>query len=170
MTYSLGCCRQSAISDFKERTLNNSGFSAEGTLISSSTLPSRGKDSGIRDQVPEKTSPHVLLEAQDQRLGAEQDQLPCGPAGTSSGNCQETETCMVWVTRHHSLSNTVLQDTVEGGRRRGRQRKCWMDNVKEWTTLPMPELLTMASRRQDWKRVSAESSLLCSRRPNRSKD
>ena len=95
MTYSLGCCRQSAISDFKERTLNNSGFSAEGTLISSSTLPSRGKDSGIRDQVPEKTSPHVLLEAQDQRLGAEQDQLPCGPAGTSSGNCQETETCLV---------------------------------------------------------------------------
>ena len=33
--------------------------------------------------------------AQDQRLGAEQDQLPCGSKGTSSGNCQETETCMV---------------------------------------------------------------------------
>ena len=29
------------------------------------------------------------------RLGAEQDQLPCGSTGTSSGNCQETETCMV---------------------------------------------------------------------------
>ena len=33
--------------------------------------------------------------AQGQRLGAEQDQLPCGSTGTSSGNCQETETCMV---------------------------------------------------------------------------
>ena len=35
----------------------------------------------------------------------------------------------------------------------------WMDNVKDRTSLPMPELLTMASRRKDWKRVSAESSL-----------
>ena len=41
------------------------------------------------------TSPYLLLGAQDQRLGAEQDQLPSGSTGTSSGNCQETETCMV---------------------------------------------------------------------------
>ena len=46
------------------------------------------------------------------------------------------------------------------GRRRGRQRKCWMDNVKEWTSLPMPELLTMAFCRKDWKRFSAESSVV----------
>ena len=32
----------------------------------------------FRDQVPEETSPYLLLGAQDQRLGAEQDQLPCG--------------------------------------------------------------------------------------------
>ena len=49
------------------------------------------------------------------------------------------------VIRHDSLSETILQDTLEGGRRRGRQRKCWMDNIKEWTSLPMPELLTRAS-------------------------
>ena len=42
---------------------------------------------------------HLLLGAQDQRLGAEQDQLPCRSTGASSGNCQETETCMVR-TRH----------------------------------------------------------------------
>ena len=33
-----------------------------------------------------------------------------------------------------------------------------MDNVKEWTSLPMPELLARASGRKDWKRISAESS------------
>ena len=38
------------------------------------------------------------------------------------------------VTRHDSLSKTILQDTLEGGRRRGRQRKCWMDNIKMWTS------------------------------------
>ena len=35
-----------------------------------------------------------------------------------------------------------------------------MDNVKEGTSLPMPELLTRASGRKDWKRISAESSVV----------
>ena len=62
------------------------------------------------------------------------------------------------LTRHDSLPKTILQDTLEGGRRCGRHRNCWMDNVKEWTFLSMPELLTMAFRRKDWKRISAEPS------------
>ena len=33
-----------------------------------------------------------------------------------------------------------------------------MDNIKEWTQLPMPELLTRASCRKDWKRIFVESS------------
>ena len=52
-----------------------------------------------------------------------------------------------------SLSKTILLGTLEGGRRRGRQRKCWMDIIKEWTPLPMSELLTAASCRKHWKRV-----------------
>ena len=51
-------------------------------------------DPGFRNQVPEETSPHLLFGAQDQRLGAEQDQLSCGSTGTSSGNSEEMETCM----------------------------------------------------------------------------
>ena len=35
-----------------------------------------------------------------------------------------------YVTRHDSLSKTILQGTLKGGRRRGRQRKSWMDNVR----------------------------------------
>ena len=56
---------------------------------------SQEKDSGYRNLAHEETSPYLQLGAQDQRLGVEQDRLPCGSAGTSSGNCQETETCMV---------------------------------------------------------------------------
>ena len=37
---------------------------------------------------------------------------------------------------------------------------CWVDNIKEWASLPMPELLTRASCKKDWKRISAESSLM----------
>ena len=53
------------------------------------------------------------------------------------------------VTRHDSLSKTILQGTLEGGRRRGQQRQCWMDNIKEWTSLPTPRLFVMASFRND---------------------
>ena len=48
------------------------------------------------------------------------------------------------VTRHDGLSKTILQSTEEGGRHLGQQRKCWMDNIKYLTSLPMPELLKMA--------------------------
>ena len=69
-----------------------------------------------------------------------------------------------------SLSKTILQGTLVGVRRRGWHRKCWMDNIKEWTSLPMPELLTVAYCRKHSKRISAESSAISQRRPTRSRD
>ena len=39
------------------------------------------------------------------------------------------------VTRSSGLAKTILQGTVQEGRRRGRQRKRWEDNIKEWTGL-----------------------------------
>ena len=69
-----------------------------------------------------------------------------------------------------SHAKTILQGTLEGGRRRSGQRKCWTDNIKERTSMPMPELLTRASCRKFWKRISAESSLMFTRRANGAKD
>ena len=37
------------------------------------------KDPGVRNQVPEETSPHPLLGAQDQRLGADKINFFMGP-------------------------------------------------------------------------------------------
>ena len=74
------------------------------------------------------------------------------------------------VTRHDSLYRTIFQGTLAGGQRRGRQRKHWMDNIKEWTSLLVPELLTRDFCRKDWRMISAESSLMSPRRPNRSRD
>ena len=64
------------------------------------------------------------------------------------------------VTRHSSLSKTILHRALQGGQCCGLQRNCWMDNMKEWTSLPIPELLTRAACRKGWKRISAESSLM----------
>ena len=41
-------------------------------------------------------SPHLLHGAQVQRVSAEQYQLSCGSTGTSSGNFQGREICMIW--------------------------------------------------------------------------
>ena len=37
--------------------------------------------------------------------------------------------------RSSGLAKTILQGTVKGGRRQGRQRKRWEDNIREWTGL-----------------------------------
>ena len=39
------------------------------------------------------------------------------------------------VSRSSSLAKTILQGIVKGGRRHGRQRKRWEDNIREWTGL-----------------------------------
>ena len=65
------------------------------------------------------------------------------------------------VTRgHDSLPKTISQGPLEVGRRRVCQRK---DNIEEWAYLPVPELLTMAFCGKDWKKISAESSVISPR-------
>ena len=39
------------------------------------------------------------------------------------------------VSRSSGLAKSILQGTVRGGRRQGRHRKRWEDNIREWTGL-----------------------------------
>ena len=41
------------------------------------------------------------------------------------------------VSRSSGLAKTVLQGTMKGGRRQGRQRKRWKDNIRKWTGLEL---------------------------------
>ena len=75
------------------------------------------------------------------------------------------------VTRHSSLCKTVLQGTVEGGRKRGRPRKSWSDNIRTWTQLSTPELLDTVTDRPRWREVSSSSALRSPlRRPRHGND
>ena len=68
---------------------------------------------------------------------------------------------LVWfghTTRHNSLSKTIMQGTVAGSRKRGGQRKCWMDNIKEWTAMTTPNLLIAANNRDTWRRESVSAA------------
>ena len=118
------------------------------------------RDPVFRDKVTEDTSPH-LLAAQDQRLGAKRDKLSRGSTGTPSGSAKRPK--LPWfrnVTRPDSLSNLSFRAPWRPG-------ELWSAGNDKWTTsrigrfhAPMPELLTMTSRRKDRKRISAKSFLM----------
>ena len=72
------------------------------------------------------------------------------------------------VTRHNSLPKTILQGTLEGGRKRGRQAKSWLDNIKEWTRMDTPTLIRKAEYRASWRRLAHSASLMSPLRPQRS--
>ena len=57
------------------------------------------------------------------------------------------------VTRSSGLAKTILQGTVQGGRRRGRQRKRWEDNIKEWTGLEWNIILRKAENCNEWRKL-----------------
>ena len=64
------------------------------------------------------------------------------------------------VTRSSGLAKTILQGTVQGGRRRGRQRKRWEDNIKEWTSLPWNITLRKAQNREEWRKLVVKSTVV----------
>ena len=57
-------------------------------------------------------------------------------------------------TRSSGLAKTFLQGTVQGGRRRGRQRKRWEDNICEWTGLGLSDTVRKA---EEWRRLVVTS-------------
>ena len=64
------------------------------------------------------------------------------------------------VTRSSGLAKTVLQGTVQAGRWRGRQRKRWEDNIKEWTGLEWNVLLRKAENRKEWRKLVVKSTVV----------
>ena len=64
------------------------------------------------------------------------------------------------VSRHNSISEELLQGTVERKRRRGRPRKMmWLDNIKHWTRLSVDNLLDSTRDRTQWRKMVAEASV-----------
>ena len=61
------------------------------------------------------------------------------------------------VTRSSGLAKTILQGTVPGGRKRGRQKKRWEDNIKEWTGLHLSDTLRKAESREEWRELVAKT-------------
>ena len=69
----------------------------------------------------------------------------------------------VHVTRSSGMAKTILQGTVQGWRRRGRQRKRWEDNIKEWTGLEGNSILRKAENRKKWRKLVVKSTVVLQR-------
>ena len=52
------------------------------------------------------------------------------------------------ITISTGLAKMILQGTVQGGRRKGRQKKRWKDNKLEWTGLKLVEALRKVENRE----------------------
>ena len=61
------------------------------------------------------------------------------------------------VSRSAGLAKTLLQGTVQRGRRRGRQRKRWENNVSEWAGLRFCKALREAENKIKWRKRVAMS-------------
>ena len=55
---------------------------------------------------------------------------------------------------------TMMQGTVRGGRKRGRQKKRWEDNISEWTGMALSETVRKAEDREKWRKLVA-NTVLC---------
>ena len=58
------------------------------------------------------------------------------------------------------LAKTILQGTVKGGRRQGRQRKLWEDNIMEWTGLEFGKSQRAVENRKKWRKLVGKSSVV----------
>ena len=73
------------------------------------------------------------------------------------------------VSRSSGLAKTILQGTVKGGRRQGRQRKRWEDNIREWTGLEFTKSQRAVENRKRWGKQVAKLSMV-PQQPSRLRD
>ena len=64
------------------------------------------------------------------------------------------------------LAKTVLQGTVKGGRRQGRRRKRWEDNIRHWTGPEVAKSQRATENREKWRKLVVKPSVV-PQRPSR---
>ena len=60
----------------------------------------------------------------------------------------------------YGFEKTILQVTVRGKRRKGRQKKRWEDNIKERTGVDLTSSTRAAADRIRWKGIVVKTSVV----------
>ena len=69
------------------------------------------------------------------------------------------------VSRLSGLTKTILQGTAKGGRRQGRKKKRWEENIKEWTGLEFAKSQRAVENREKWRKLVVKLSVVHQRPP-----
>ena len=73
------------------------------------------------------------------------------------------------VSRSSDVAKTILQGTVKGRRRQGRQKRRWEDNIRGWTGLEFAKSHRAVEYREKWRKLVEKSSVV-PQRPSRLRD
>ena len=65
--------------------------------------------------------------------------------------------CLPFIRSGHK---TILQGTVKGGRRQGRQRKRWENKIRLWTGLEFRKSQRAVESKKKWRKLVAKSSVV----------
>ena len=57
------------------------------------------------------------------------------------------------ITTNDSMSKTILQGYVVGNRKRGRPKTNWLNDIFEYSNLPLQQLLGIVKNRYKWKKL-----------------
>ena len=69
------------------------------------------------------------------------------------------------ISRLFGLTKTILQGTVLGRRKQGRQRKRWENNIMEWAGLEFAKSQRAVENRGKWRKLVKKSSVAPHRPP-----
>ena len=128
------------------------------------------KNASHGNEVPPQDTTHLIQRPCYQRGSPCQDPAAIGPHEDLLTVVKRRK--LQWyghVSRSSGLTKTILQSTVKGGGRQGRQRKRWEDNIKEWTGLEFGKSQMAVENRGKWRKLIAISSVV-PQRPSRLRD
>ena len=119
------------------------------------------KDTGIGDEMLPQTPWHLVQRSHKPMRKWKPELETTGPYEDLLTSVKRFK--LKWygyVTQSSGLAKTILQGTVQGGRRRGRQRKRWEDHIKEWTGLEWKIILRKAENREEWRKWVVKSTVV----------
>ena len=138
-------------------------FSPDGTLISASAAPHCEVDMScyrkiLRISYKDHVTNEKVLAKIQQAIGPHEDLLTT--VKRPKLQC---------VSHTSGLAKTILQGTVKGERRQGRQRKLWEDNIRGWTGLEFGKSQRAVENREKLRKLVAKSSVV-PQRPSQLRD
>ena len=110
------------------------------------------KNTSHRNEMLPQDTTQIIQRPRYQRGSRCQDSTGNWTTRRPSDHRKETQ----WyghVSRSSGLAKSILQGTVKGRRKQGRQKKRWEDNTREWTSVEFGKSQRAVEKRENWRKL-----------------